>query len=50
MSGHLRIRRGSVRAVWEAEPVSEADRAGVLVVAATPIGDVADASPRLSRS
>ena len=27
--------------------MSEADRAGVLVVAATPIGDVADASPRL---
>jgi 16S rRNA (cytidine1402-2'-O)-methyltransferase len=27
--------------------VSQAERAGVLVVAATPIGDVADASPRL---
>ena len=27
--------------------MTEADRAGVLVVAATPIGDVADASPRL---
>ncbi len=33
--------------IWEAEPVTEGERAGVLVVAATPIGDVADASPRL---
>ncbi len=33
--------------VWEAESVTEAERVGVLVVAATPIGDVADASPRL---
>ncbi len=33
--------------IWEAGPVSDLARSGVLVVAATPIGDVADASPRL---
>jgi 16S rRNA (cytidine1402-2'-O)-methyltransferase len=33
--------------VWESEAVSEERSAGVVVLAATPIGDVADASPRL---
>jgi 16S rRNA (cytidine1402-2'-O)-methyltransferase len=33
--------------VWEAESMIREDSAGVVVLAATPIGDVADASPRL---
>jgi 16S rRNA (cytidine1402-2'-O)-methyltransferase len=33
--------------VWEAESMIPEDSAGVVVLAATPIGDVADASPRL---
>jgi len=33
--------------VWESEAVSEGGSAGVVVLAATPIGDTADASPRL---
>jgi 16S rRNA (cytidine1402-2'-O)-methyltransferase len=33
--------------VWESEAVSEEGSAGVVVLAATPIGDAADASPRL---
>jgi 16S rRNA (cytidine1402-2'-O)-methyltransferase len=33
--------------VWESEAVSAEGSAGVVVLAATPIGDVADASPRL---
>jgi 16S rRNA (cytidine1402-2'-O)-methyltransferase len=33
--------------VWEAEAVAQEDSAGVVVLAATPIGDIADASPRL---
>jgi 16S rRNA (cytidine1402-2'-O)-methyltransferase len=33
--------------VWEAETMIREDSAGVVVLAATPIGDVADASPRL---
>jgi 16S rRNA (cytidine1402-2'-O)-methyltransferase len=32
---------------WQAELVTEAARGGVLVLAATPIGNLADASPRL---
>jgi 16S rRNA (cytidine1402-2'-O)-methyltransferase len=33
--------------VWEGEAVAQEDSAGVVVLAATPIGDIADASPRL---
>ena len=33
--------------IWEAEAVAYEGSAGVVVLAATPIGDVADASPRL---
>jgi 16S rRNA (cytidine1402-2'-O)-methyltransferase len=33
--------------IWESEAVAYVGSAGVLVIAATPIGDVADASPRL---
>jgi 16S rRNA (cytidine1402-2'-O)-methyltransferase len=33
--------------VWEGEAVAQEASAGVVVVAATPIGDIADASPRL---
>jgi 16S rRNA (cytidine1402-2'-O)-methyltransferase len=33
--------------IWEAEAVAHEGSAGVVVLAATPIGDVADASPRL---
>jgi 16S rRNA (cytidine1402-2'-O)-methyltransferase len=33
--------------VWEAESMTSGDPAGVVVLAATPIGDAADASPRL---
>jgi 16S rRNA (cytidine1402-2'-O)-methyltransferase len=33
--------------VWEGEAVAQEDSAGVVVLAATPIGDTADASPRL---
>ena len=32
---------------WEGEAVAQEDSAGVVVLAATPIGDIADASPRL---
>jgi 16S rRNA (cytidine1402-2'-O)-methyltransferase len=39
------LRRHQV--VWEAEAMIREDSAGVVVLAATPIGDVADASPRL---
>jgi 16S rRNA (cytidine1402-2'-O)-methyltransferase len=34
-------------AVWEREAVTQQGSAGVVVLAATPIGDVSDASPRL---
>jgi 16S rRNA (cytidine1402-2'-O)-methyltransferase len=33
--------------IWECEAVAYVDSAGVVVLAATPIGDVTDASPRL---
>jgi 16S rRNA (cytidine1402-2'-O)-methyltransferase len=33
--------------VWEGEAVAQEDSAGVVVLAATPIGDITDASPRL---
>jgi 16S rRNA (cytidine1402-2'-O)-methyltransferase len=33
--------------VWEGEAVAQEDSAGVVVLAATPISDIADASPRL---
>jgi 16S rRNA (cytidine1402-2'-O)-methyltransferase len=33
--------------IWESEAVSEEGSAGVVVLAATPIGDLADTSPRL---
>ena len=33
--------------VWEGEAVAQEDSAGVVVLAATPIGDIAYASPRL---
>jgi 16S rRNA (cytidine1402-2'-O)-methyltransferase len=33
--------------VWGGEAVAQEDSAGVVVLAATPIGDIADASPRL---
>ena len=35
------------RLIWEAESVAHEGSAGVVVLAATPIGDVRDASPRL---